>query len=109
MGDYYAHTLSVFDTKGRFAEDQNLIQIFRAENKSASRALNEDGNTAEELTWTTCYDDLKEFSEEHPGIVLALEVIDGVGDYSLYYFFEGKMQDARARIVMDKFNRKKCQ
>lgn len=84
---------------------QDVIGIFRTQCDSAKIALDEAGDTEEDCKWYSHERDLKEFSEEYSGYLFTLHGEgEEVGDIWNKYFKNGKMQKAKAQIIIPEFN-----
>ena len=84
---------------------EDVLSDLRSTNDSAERALEEDGRTAEECKWYDHKEDMKEFSRKYPETVFVLKGEgEEASDLWIRYFYNGKMQDAPAKIFYDEFD-----
>lgn len=89
--------------------DDWIAQWIR-QNEDANYALNSDGSAKEAARWYNYEDDLKKLSSEFPNLLFELY---GEGeeqtDIWKCYFFAGKIQHAKAKIIIDDFDYSKLQ
>lgn len=99
MGYYTQHELAVLEG------DHDLIDKLRDECEAAKYAIDGNGECEDTCKWYSHRDDLKKFSEKHPG---ALFRLDGegeeTGDIWVEYHKGGKMQYGKAKIILPEFS-----
>lgn len=78
------------------AKPEEALRQFREGNTRAENALAEDGSAEEPGTWYAHEEDLRAFSEKHPGLLFKLSGEgEDQGDAWDKYFVNGKMQECR--------------
>jgi hypothetical protein len=108
MGYYTRYNLSTPDLD--LVPKQNIIKIFREEYKSASYALDADGDSNDECKWYEAEKELIEFSIKHPSILFLLEGVgEENGDEWKLYVQDGHSQKLKAKMVFPPFDKAKLQ
>lgn len=88
-------------------DEDYILKDLRNSNQEARYALSENGASNNNSKWYECKEDLKEFSKKYPNWLFTLSGEgEQSGDIWKAYFVNGKVQLAKARIVIDEFNPK---
>lgn len=77
-----------------------LIPLLRSENDQARSAFTYSGECCGDIKWYDHEDDLIKFSSRFPGVLFILSGFgEERGDIWRKYFYEGKCQTAKAKLV----------
>lgn len=88
-------------------DEDYILTDLRKTYDEARYALTESGSTNNSSKWYEHKENLKEFSKKYPNWLFTLSGKgEESGDIWKAYFVNGKMQLAKARIVIDEFNPK---
>jgi hypothetical protein len=91
MGYYTNYTLIVtIEDESKYTK-KDIIAHLRRENEEALRALDENGNAANEAKWYKSDEDMIEFSKKYPNVIFILNQVGQDGDEFDNSFQNGAM------------------
>lgn len=111
MPERYNHSVLIYEMDSTFSDDyETTIRAFREWSTDVAEAIDEYGSTASNTSWPNAEEELKRLSLLFPDKYIRLDAVGsgGIDDISIYYFYQGKMQDARVHLAFDPFDPLKC-
>lgn len=100
-------TTSLFTLQTDDEDHESIIAELVNLNENAENALDTNGYPKYDIKWYDFEDDLKEFSKIYPHIVFTLTREVETGDVQMFYFKDGKSQNANVKHVWDDYDESK--